>query len=73
MRALLVTALFVVLGRGAGRSPARTAVAACFVAMTVDSLGYTGFTTDPATWALLALGIALWPADPPGRPATIST
>jgi putative inorganic carbon (hco3(-)) transporter len=63
--ALLVTALFVFLGRGASGSPARTAVAACFVAMTVDSLGYTGFTIDPATWALLALGMALWPADPP--------
>jgi O-antigen ligase len=71
--ALLVSALFVVLGRGASGSLARTAVAACFVAMTVDSLGYTGFTIDPATWALLALGIALWPADLPGRPATIST
>jgi hypothetical protein len=70
--ALLVTALVVVLGRHAGRSPARTAVAACFVAMTVDSLGYTGFTIDPATWALLALGVALWPADPPGPSATVS-
>ena len=62
---LLLTALFTVLGAGAGRSLSRTAVAACFVAMTIDSLGYTGFTIDPATWALLALGVSLWPADPP--------
>jgi putative inorganic carbon (hco3(-)) transporter len=70
--ALLVTALFTVLGRHAGAAAARTGVAACFVAMTIDSLGYTGFTIDPATWALLALGVALWPADPPGTPATLS-
>ena len=44
-------------GSGAGRSLARTAVAACFVAMLVDSFGYTGFVIDPATWALLGLGI----------------
>jgi O-antigen ligase len=69
--ALLVTASFTVLGRAAGSSPSRTVVAACFVAMTVDSLGYTGFTIDPATWALLALGIALWPADPPGASARV--
>jgi hypothetical protein len=70
--ALLVTALFTVLGRAAGSSPSRTTVAACFVAITVDSLGYTGFAIDPATWALLALGIALWPADPPGASARVS-
>jgi O-antigen ligase len=69
--ALLVTALFTLLGRGAGDSLARTAVGACFVTMTVDSFGYTGFTIDPATWALLALGVSLWPADPPAASATI--
>jgi hypothetical protein len=68
--ALLVTALATVLLGGAGASLARTAVAACFVAMLVSSLGYTGFTTDPATWALLALGVALR-RSPPGRSATI--
>jgi O-antigen ligase len=70
--ALLVTALFTVLGRGAGASLARTAVGASFVAMLIDSLGYTGFTIDPATWALLALGVALWPGDPPVASATVS-
>ena len=68
--ALLVTALVTVLGRGAGRSVGRTAVAACFVVLLVDSLGYTGFATDPAMWALLGLGVALR-FDPPGDSATI--
>jgi hypothetical protein len=71
--ALLVTALFTVLARRANASAARTGVAACFVAMAIDSLGYTGFTIDPATWALLAAGVSLWPGDPPAAPATIST
>ncbi len=47
------------LGRSAGRSLARSAVAACFVAMIVSSFGYTGFVIDPAVWALLGLGVAL--------------
>ena len=34
-------------------------MAACFVAMVVHSLGYADFTVDPATWALLGLGVAL--------------
>lgn len=38
---------------------ARAGVAACYVALLVHSLGYAGFATDPATWALLALGLAL--------------
>jgi putative inorganic carbon (hco3(-)) transporter len=62
---LLVTALFVVLAAGAGRSAARTAVGACFVAMTINSFGYTGYLIDPVTWALLALGVSLWPGAPP--------
>ena len=70
--ALLVTALFTVLGASVRASLPRTAVAACFVAMTIDSLGYTGFAIDPATWALLALGVSLWPGDPAGAPATVS-
>ena len=37
----------------------RAATAACFVAMVVHSLGYAAFTIDPATWALLGLGVAL--------------
>ncbi len=56
--ALVVIALFVLLG-GAGGSVATTAVGACFVAIVVHSLGYADFATDPATWALLGLGLAL--------------
>ena len=44
----------------AGRraSVGAAAVAACFVAMLVHSLGYAAFTIDPATWALLGSGCA---------------
>ena len=72
----LYVALLVVLARsparrrGPGHSLARAAVAACFVALLVDSFGYTGFAIDPAMWALLALGIALRPG-PPGGSANI--
>jgi O-antigen ligase/polysaccharide polymerase Wzy-like membrane protein len=56
--ALLAVAVAVFL-RGARGSVARGAVAASFGALLVHTLGYAGFVTDPATWALLALGIAL--------------
>ncbi len=68
--ALIASALLVLLGGGAGRSAARTTVAAGFVAMLVHSLGYAGFIIDPATWALLALGLALR-RDPPEPAATM--
>jgi len=38
---------------------ARAGVAAAFFALFVHSVGYAGFAIDPATWALLALGLAL--------------
>ena len=66
---LLVCALATVFGGGAARSLARTAVAACFCAILLDSFGYTGFVSDPATWALLALGIALRREAEPRRAA----
>jgi O-antigen ligase len=56
--ALVVLAL-IVLFTGAGGSVASAAMAACFAAMVVHSLGYAAFTIDPATWALLGLGVAL--------------
>jgi putative inorganic carbon (HCO3(-)) transporter len=68
--ALLLTAFMTLLGAGVGSSRARALVAGCFVVMFIDSLGYTGFTTDPATWALLGLGIALRPS--PHPPATVA-
>ncbi|MGH2926339.1 MAG: O-antigen ligase family protein [Solirubrobacterales bacterium] len=57
--ALLIALAFIVLFGGASGSVALAAVAACFVVMVAHSLGYAGFTTDPATWALLGLGLAL--------------
>jgi putative inorganic carbon (HCO3(-)) transporter len=65
--ALLAAALATLLA-GASTTVGRTAVAGCFVAMVVHSMGYAGFLTDPATWALLALGLAL-PAAAAGQPA----
>ena len=56
--ALLVLALAVLLS-GAGASAGTAAVAACFVAMVVHSLGYAAFAIDPATWALIGLGLAI--------------
>jgi O-antigen ligase len=55
----LVALALVVLLSGAGSSVAAAATAACFVAMVVHSLGYAAFSVDPATWALIGLGVAL--------------
>ncbi len=41
------------------RTAGKAAVAGCFAALLVHSLGYAGFAIDPATWALLALGLVL--------------
>ena len=57
--ALVITALAVLFGGGVRGSPARATIAALFVAMLVHTLGYASFLEDPASWALLALGIAL--------------
>jgi putative inorganic carbon (HCO3(-)) transporter len=67
---LLVAALATLLGGHPGRSLTRIVAAACFVAIVVDSFGYTGFVIDPATWALLGLGIAVR-GDPPEGSTTI--
>jgi O-antigen ligase len=56
--ALVVVAL-VVLVRGTRRDPARAAIAAAFVALLVHTMLYADFLEDPATWALLAVGVAL--------------
>jgi O-antigen ligase len=60
--ALLLAAL-VVLFRGAGRSPPRIAIAACFAALVLHTWTYADFLEDPTTWLLLAIGIALARAD----------
>jgi O-antigen ligase len=57
--ALIVASLLVLLGGPMRASPARVAVGACYVALIVHSLGYADFATDPASWVLLALGLAL--------------
>ena len=55
----LVLAALLVLFRGAGRSPPRIALAACFAALLLHTWTYADFLEDPFTWALLAIGVAL--------------
>jgi hypothetical protein len=62
--ALIGAALTALFGGGSARTVERSAIAACFVALLVHSLGYAAFATDPATWALLALGSALRGVEP---------
>ncbi|HXB14278.1 MAG TPA: O-antigen ligase family protein [Solirubrobacteraceae bacterium] len=56
--ALLVIA-FLALFTGAGRSPPRIAIAACFAALVLHTWTYADFLEDPFTWTLLAIGVAL--------------
>ncbi len=56
--ALLVSA-FAVLFAGAGRSPPRIALAACFAALVLHTFTYADFLEDPITWTLLGIGTAL--------------
>jgi O-antigen ligase len=56
--ALLVVA-FIVLFAGAGRSPPRIALAACFAALVLHTWTYADFLEDPMTWTLLGIGVAL--------------
>jgi O-antigen ligase len=62
--ALLVVA-FLVLFRGAGRSPPRIAIAACFAALVLHTFAYADFLEDPLTWTLLGIGLALGRAAEP--------
>jgi O-antigen ligase len=63
----LLIAAFAVLFRGAGRSPPRIAIAACFAALVLHTWTYADFLEDPFTWALLAIGLALAEAAPDAR------
>jgi O-antigen ligase len=56
--ALLVSA-FAVLFSGAGRSPPRIAIAACFAALVLHTWTYADFLEDPLSWTLLGIGVAL--------------
>jgi O-antigen ligase len=55
----LLIAAFVVLFVGAGRSPPRIAIAACFAALVLHTWTYADFLEDPITWTLLGIGVAL--------------
>jgi O-antigen ligase len=55
--ALIVVALLT-LFRGAGRSPPRIAIAACFAALVLHTWVYADFLEDPVTWTLLGIGVA---------------
>lgn len=69
--ALLVSA-FAVLFRGAGRSPPRIALAACFAALVLHTFTYADFLEDPETWLLLGIGVALaTAARDPDRRSTV--
>jgi O-antigen ligase len=56
--ALLVSA-FAVLFAGAGRSPPRIALAACFAALVLHTWAYADFLEDPEVWTILGIGVAL--------------
>ena len=66
--ALLVVA-FMVLFSGAGRSPPRIALAACFAALVLHTWTYADFLEDPLTWTLLGIGVALALEHPRSRRA----
>jgi O-antigen ligase len=55
----LLIAAFAALFRGAGRSPPRIAIAACFAALVLHTWTYADFLEDPITWTLLGIGVAL--------------
>jgi O-antigen ligase len=57
--AALLVAAFAVLFSGAGRSPPRVALAACFAALVLHTWTYADFLEDPLTWTLLGIGVAL--------------
>ena len=57
--AALLLCAFLVLFRGAGRSPPRIALAACFAALVLHTWTYADFLEDPFAWAILAVGVAL--------------
>jgi O-antigen ligase len=72
----LLTLAFMVLFKGAGRSPPRIALAACFAALVLHTWTYADFLEDPFTWSLLAIGVALARAGSPapgGGPAPASS
>jgi hypothetical protein len=57
--AALVIAAVVCLVRRSRGDPARSAIAAAFVALVFHTMLYADFLEDPSTWALLGVGVAL--------------
>jgi O-antigen ligase len=57
----LVAVALVTLFAGAGRSPPRMALAACFAALIAHTWSYADFLEDPLTWTLLGIGVAFVP------------
>jgi O-antigen ligase len=55
----LLLVAFSTLFSGAGRSPPRIAIAACFAALVLHTWVYADFLEDPLTWTLLGVGVAL--------------
>ncbi|MFL5824793.1 MAG: O-antigen ligase family protein [Solirubrobacteraceae bacterium] len=55
----LLAAALVMLLSSARRDPARAAVGAAFVALIVHTVAYDDFLSDPITWTLLGVGVAL--------------
>jgi hypothetical protein len=55
----LIVVAFLTLFSGAGRSPPRIAIAACFTALVLHTWVYADFLEDPVTWTLLGIGVAL--------------
>jgi O-antigen ligase len=70
--ALLICAFAVLFG-GAGRSPPRIAIAACFAALVLHTWTYADFLEDPLTWTLLGIGVALARAEGGERCSTTSS
>jgi O-antigen ligase len=70
--ALLISAFAVLFG-GAGRSPPRIAIAACFAALVLHTWTYADFLEDPLTWTLLGIGVALARAQGGGRCSATSS
>jgi putative inorganic carbon (HCO3(-)) transporter len=68
----LLTAALARLLRGAAASPARSALAAAFLALLFHTLVYAAFLEDPLTWTLLGIGTALAAAAQAAEPATSS-
>jgi O-antigen ligase len=76
--AALLVAAFSTLFLGAGRSPPRIGIAACFAVLVLHTWVYADFLEDPMTWTLLGIGVAfgaspLLGASPLGSPGCART